>query len=73
MDRATVERRLAQCERHVALGAEHVRSQRELIAKLEKDGHDTTAAAALLLQFEELQALHIADRDRLRQELLGAP
>lgn len=60
---------LAQAEQHVALGERHVRHQREIVAKLEQDGHDAEEALKLLAQFEELQALHIADRDRLRKEL----
>jgi hypothetical protein len=40
-----------------------------LVAKLERDGHPTLQATDTLMQFEELQATHIADRDRLRREL----
>jgi hypothetical protein len=40
-----------------------------LIAELERDGHETVEARALLETFEELQAQHIADRDRLRREV----
>jgi hypothetical protein len=49
----------------------NVANQRKLLASLEADGHTERAAGAqcLLGQFEELQALHIADRDRLRKEL----
>jgi hypothetical protein len=37
-----------------------------------RDGHDASQALALLallVRFEELQKLHIGDRDRLRGEL----
>jgi hypothetical protein len=49
----------------------NVANQRKLLASLEADGHTERAAEAqrLLGQFEESQALHIADRDRLRKEL----
>jgi hypothetical protein len=49
----------------------NVANQRKLLASLEADGHTEGAAEAqrLLGQFEELQALHSADRDRLRKEL----
>ncbi len=57
---------LAESERHVRDGALIVARQRELVARLERDGHDTHAARALLAQFEELQALHIADCERRR-------
>jgi hypothetical protein len=60
---------LALTEEQVALGAKHVARQREIIAELERDGHDTTQALALLAHFEQLQAMHIADRDRLLGEL----
>jgi hypothetical protein len=36
---------------------------------LERDGHDTKAARAILDQFEELQAMHLADRARILREL----
>jgi hypothetical protein len=39
------------------------------VARLERDGHDPSQAMHMLQQFQELQALHIADRDRLRKEL----
>ena len=69
MDRALTEDHLAQAERHVADGHRHVAHQRELVANLERDGHDAVQARSLLAQFESLLALHIADRDRLRSEL----
>ena len=69
MDRLIIELHLAQAERHVIESEHHVARQRELIATMERDGHDTLQARATLAQFEEMQALHRADRDRLRQEL----
>lgn len=60
---------LAQAERHVAEGERRIARQRELVAELARDGHDTDQATQLLRQFEELQALHVVDRDRLRKEL----
>lgn len=56
-------------ERHVLQGECHVARQREIIAELEREGHDAAASIKLLQQFQEMQALHIADRDRLRKEL----
>ena len=47
----------------------HVVRQRELVAELERDGHDTIQATDLLARFEELLQLHVGDRDRLRREL----
>lgn len=60
---------LNQAERHVAEGERHIAGQKKIIAELGNDGHDQKAAIALLGQFEETQALYIADRDRLRAEL----
>jgi hypothetical protein len=69
MERATLEDHLAQAERHVAEGEEHIAQQRELVTKIEREGHDTTSALFLLSQFEEMQQMHIADQERLRGEL----
>jgi hypothetical protein len=44
IDRKILERHLAQAERHVAVGQEHLIRQRELIAQLERDGHDASEA-----------------------------
>jgi len=60
---------LAQARRHIAEGELHVARQRELVAKLERDAHDARQARQTLNQFEELQQLHLADRDRLEKEL----
>jgi hypothetical protein len=64
-----LQRHLAQAEQHVALGDQQVARQRALVAELERDGHDTQSSRDLLEQFEEMQKLHIANRDRLRAEL----
>jgi hypothetical protein len=68
-DRDTPEQRLARAEGYVAMSKRHIASQRAFAAGLLRDGHDTSQALALLLRFEELQQLHIADRNRLREEL----
>jgi hypothetical protein len=73
MDRAMIEEHLAQAERHVAVGEHHIALQRERVARLERDGHDFTQASALLTNFEELQAIYIADRDRLEGKLANPP
>jgi hypothetical protein len=69
MERAMIADHLAMAERHVAQGEGHVARQRELVAQLERDGHDTDSSLQLLNQFEDLLAIHIADRDRLKAEL----
>lgn len=73
MERRMLERHLAQAEEHISLGERHIAQQRELVARLERDGHDSTEASNLLDNFEELQAVHIAHRDRLCRELDAPP
>ena len=69
MDRVMWEDHLALAERHVALGAEHVAHQHQIIADLERSGHDATDARLFLAQLQDLQKLHLAHRDRLLKEL----
>jgi hypothetical protein len=71
MDRDMLQRHLAQAEAHIKTGQKNIARQRELIVQLERDGHDTASAQTALTQFEELQALHIADRERILRELGG--
>jgi hypothetical protein len=71
MDREMVERHLAQAEAHMETGYKNIARQREVIAHLEREGQDTASARDTLTQFEELQALHIADRERILRELQG--
>jgi hypothetical protein len=72
VDRALIESHLAQAERNISEGERHLARQRELVARLEQDGHDATQARKSFALFEELQALHIAHRDWLRNELAQA-
>lgn len=60
---------LALAERHVTDGERCVAEQRARIARVGRDGHDTTESILLLGQFQEVLELHVADRDRLRKEL----
>lgn len=73
MDRLTVLNNLSTTERLVTQGEAHLESQRRIIARLERDGHPTEKARKLLRLFEETQALRVADRDRLREELGKTP
>jgi hypothetical protein len=47
----------------------HVENQRIIIANLERGGHDTLQAESLFRTFEDMLALHVVHRDRLRKEL----
>lgn len=71
MRRALLEQHLAQTGKHIAIGLRNIARQRELLAELEAHGHVHAAeqAGRLLSQFEALQKMHEADRDRLIGEL----
>jgi hypothetical protein len=69
MDRETLEKNLAQAEAHVAKGHERIALQHEIIAELEREGHDTVPARELLTTFENTQAMHVANRDRTAGKL----
>jgi hypothetical protein len=65
MDQGTLQRHLAQAERHVAQGVVHLARQRALIDELDRAGHDTTDARAVLDTLTETQVLHEQDREHL--------
>ena len=69
MDRQTMLEHLAMAKRHVAEGEIHLSRQRALIAELDRDGHDTADARAILATMLETQRLHVEDRDRILKEL----
>jgi hypothetical protein len=69
MDRVMLKQHLAQAEEHIVRGERHLARQRELVSEIERHGRDSDQARRLLLQFQEMQALHIADRNRLLKEL----
>jgi hypothetical protein len=71
MDRAMLADTLAAAERHLAEAGRQVANQRDLVAALERDGHDADQPTQLLEHFEEVLAMHLADRDRLRKELVA--
>jgi Spy/CpxP family protein refolding chaperone len=69
MGHAKIERYLSEAVAHVALGERMIERQRKLIATLESDGRDSAQARELLARFEEAQAKHLAERDRIQREL----
>lgn len=69
MNNAMVRDHLELARRHVAQSEACVSRQREIVAELERDGHDSAQARQLLTLFEDLQRLHVADRDRLEKQL----
>lgn len=60
---------LAQAERHIALGDQHLARQEALIAELDCNGHDTDGAKQVLATMRQSQALHVDARDRILGEL----
>jgi hypothetical protein len=68
-DRLTVERHLQKALQHVIVGKRLIDKQRNIVATLEACGRPTRTARKLLGKFEAIQAMHVADRDRLIDEL----
>ena len=64
-----VRQHLDEAERHVERGRQLLRKQCEIIDQMERDGHDSSGAKELLHSLEHAQMMHIADRDRIREEL----
>jgi hypothetical protein len=68
MDRGLSLEHLKQVEVHIVEGEHHVRRQREIIARLERGGHDTALANELLDTLEMTLANHVTLRERLVDE-----
>jgi PAS domain S-box-containing protein len=68
-DRTIFLEHFSMARRHVATGERNIARQREIVAGLERDGHNSLDAKRLLGFFEELQNMHIAHRDRLEKTL----
>ena len=63
---------LEQAERAYRLGADHISRQRDTIAELQRNSHDTLSAEALLAVFLETQRLRKAELEQVRSELRRA-
>jgi hypothetical protein len=72
MKRALLRRHLEEAESRVERGQRNVDRQREAVADLERDDQDATIAKVLLKIFEKANESHVADRDRLVQELAAS-
>jgi hypothetical protein len=70
MDRKKIAADLQKANSHVRQGASHLSKQKRIVADLASDGHDTKLARSLLHTFEDMQDAHVADRDRLADELV---
>ncbi|MBI2735122.1 MAG: hypothetical protein HYX38_00985 [Rhodospirillales bacterium] len=64
-----IENHLQSAAQRVAAGQRLLDRQHALVAALEAHGHATGTARKLLTQFEALQTMRIAARDRLVEEL----
>jgi len=62
MDRNTLLHGLAEIEQYLALSKAHVSNQVELIAELDRGGHDTTEARNVLATLLETKELHECQR-----------
>ena len=69
MDLELLAARLVQAEERVVEGAKYIAEQSAFVATLERNVGDTTTARHLLAHFEAMQAMHVAERDRLKREL----
>ena len=69
MDCATLKRRLQEAEGLAQRVEENIVFQRQMIATLDRGGHDVKAAKMFLKRLEARHAKHVADRNRLFEEL----
>jgi ribosomal 50S subunit-associated protein YjgA (DUF615 family) len=65
VDRATLEQRLKEAEGLAQRVEQNIVFQRQMIATLDRGGHDVKAARMFLRRLEAKHARHVADRDRL--------
>ncbi|TIV60319.1 MAG: hypothetical protein E5V80_10005 [Mesorhizobium sp.] len=57
---------LTMLEEHVLLGQRHIARQREIVADCHRNGFRADLAEELLSLYEQMQLLHVAHRDRIR-------
>ena len=69
MDRKMELAHLAIAEKAVIDGERHIQHQERLVAELDRDGHDTREALALLATFWRMQAQLVAHRDLLLRKV----
>ena len=68
-DRSTIERHLQKTLQHVSVGATLIDRQRTIVATLADHRRPSDTARKLLEELEAIQAMHMAQRDRLIDEL----
>jgi hypothetical protein len=67
--RNQLKRDLEMAVRHVAKGREHIAKQTAMVAKLERDGHDSETAKELLALLHKTQHMHEDHREHILREL----
>jgi hypothetical protein len=72
MDLGVILDQLVFALRQITEGERIIARQHEIIASLERTGLDTSETSAVLRQFEELLGMLLADRDRLRKDLVAS-
>src|SRR5262249_51528892 len=68
-DRTTLLEYFSMARRHVATGETLIARQHEIVARLERGGHNSLDAKRLLDTFEEIQNMHIDHHYRLEKAL----
>jgi hypothetical protein len=69
MARANLKHLLEDAKLRVQRGQRNIDRQREVVSALERGDQDATISKALLKIFEKANEIHVADRDRLINEL----
>ena len=72
MGRDILRQHLAQAERYVSMGRARINRQESLIAELDRDGHDTGAAWALLDGLRVAQVAREQNLDRILRDFAKA-
>jgi hypothetical protein len=69
IDRSLLLGQLISTERHISAAAQNVLRQQSIIDELERKGQDTTYARSILRRLQDMQAVRVAERDRMRASL----
>lgn len=69
MNKIDMTTQLAEAERFVSECARILNRQRQMVADLERDDRDAGLARELLKKFGAAQAMHVAHRDKLKEQL----
>ena len=69
MDQTVLRIHLGKAESNVGGGQRRLSRQRRIVSKLERGGRDSRRPRDLLRLFENILAMYVAQRDRLRDQL----